>query len=115
MRAPAHGAALPSAPTASSASLRAAASAAICASAFLIQPCAGARTAGGRLAKLGQRAGEIAVRRLHVGARDHRRGIVARRLVDRADAHQPLGILLQAVDEAALARRAARGIEHRSR
>ena len=45
------------------------------------------------------------MRRLHVGARDHGRGVVARRLVDRADAHQPLGILLQPIDEAAFARR----------
>ena len=109
-----HGAALPSVPTASSASLRAAASAAICACARLIHPSAGARTAGGRAAKLGRRAAKIATRRLRFGARHDRCGVIARRLADRADAHQPLGILLHAIEETFSARRAACGIEHRS-
>src|SRR5947209_6183447 len=46
-----------------------------------------------QMRKLGHGAGNIALRRPRFGARDDIGGIVAPRLVDRSDAHQPLGIL----------------------
>src|SRR3954464_14299370 len=49
-------------------------------------------------AELGHCTRKIAMLRLRVGARHNGCGIISRRLVDRADAHQPFGILLDAIE-----------------
>src|ERR1043165_512121 len=54
----------------------------------------------GQLLHLAERAGDIVMRGFGFGAREDRGRFVAYRLVHRADAHQPLSILLQAIENA---------------
>ena len=61
------------------------------------RPASGARALGRQLGELGQRAGDIALRRALLDARQDRGAVVAARLlVDRTDADQLLGVGLQA-------------------
>ena len=76
------------------------------ASACLIQASRRRAHVGRQLGQLGERAGEIGVRGLDLDARDDRARIGARHLLDRADAHELLGVRRQA--GRASRRRAAR-------